>query len=250
MASGALHRTHRKDGRATALRGTHASGQTQTGIHEAPDFNTTVMLGELCIPAGRFGSSEICRRFWHFSPGFLAIAGACIPHQPPQITVTAAFIVSGILAALAFRSQQKFRRATEQNCRAAIVGYALAVMPLFVLFPTRPEPALAAAGIMAFGDGSATLVGLLAGDRKLPWNSRKSWVGTAAYVLFALPVATWIFWLGSAPHVSAEMALLCVGPAVLGSAMVESLPLPGNDNIYVGLSLATILFATNAAFVG
>ena len=94
------------------------------------------------------------------------------------------------------------------------------------------------------------LVGLLAGDRKLPWNRKKSWAGTAAFVIVALPVAMWIYWHGSEPHAPHEVALLCVGPSVLVSALVESLPFRGNDNLYVGCSLAATMIAAHGLFVG
>src|SRR5262249_6391137 len=123
-------------------------------------------------------------------------------------------------------------------------------IPLFFIFPLHPEVAMAAAGIMAFGDGSATIVGLLAGRSELPWNRKKSWAGTAAYVAVALPVATWIYWHGSQPHLPFELAFRCVGPAVFISAVVESLPLCGNDNLSVGLSLAASMTAAQGLLVG
>jgi dolichol kinase len=200
--------------------------------------------------AAQLGSNEFRRRLWHFAPGFLAIIGAAVPSPGPYITLTVVLAVSGLVTALACSCQRMFQRSREQNCRAAIVGYAVAVVPLFLIFPTHPESAFAAAVIMGFGDGSATLVGLLAGERKLPWNRKKSWAGSAAFLLTALPLATCTYWLGSTPHVSSELALLCVGPAVLGSAVVESLPLRGNDNLWVGPSVAAILVVTQAIFVG
>jgi hypothetical protein len=47
------------------------------------------------------------------------------------------------------------------------------------VFPRRLEVAAAVWGILAFGDGMASIVGMTLGRRKLPWNPRKSWAGTA-----------------------------------------------------------------------
>jgi len=190
----------------------------------------------------RLGPQEYRRRFGHFVPGVLALVGAWIPHQGPFVVVVATFVICGVLATVALYGQEMIRRPNERNCLAAILGYAAAVIPLFLVFPSQPELALAVAGIIAFGDGSATLAGLLARSRRLPWNANKSWAGTAAFIAVGLPMATLIFWHGSVPHPSPELVVLCVGPAVLVSALVESLPIPGNDNLLVGASAgATIV---------
>src|SRR4029077_11059384 len=115
-------------------------------------------------------------------------------------------------------------RAGERNCLPAILGYGITVIPMFLLFPSQPELALTVAGILAFGDGSATLVGLLVGRKKLPWNDRKSWAGVAAFIVAALPVALYIYWGTALPHISFGIALLCVVPPVLAGALVETVP--------------------------
>ena len=51
-----------------------------------------------------------------------------------------------------------------------IVLYPLAVLLLILAFYRRLEVAAAAWGILAFGDGMATVVGMAFGRRKLPWN--------------------------------------------------------------------------------
>jgi phytol kinase len=106
------------------------------------------------------------------------------------------------------------------------------------------------AGIVAFGDGSATVAGLLFGDRKLPWNRHKSWAGAAAFILMGLPLATSIYWFASASHPTVAVALLCVAPAVLIAAIVESLPIRVNDNIFVGVSSAVMMIAMQGFIVG
>ena len=77
-------------------------------------------------------------------------------------------------------------RAAEAESGGAlgIVLYPVAVLLLVLVFRRRLEVAAAAWGILAFGDGMASLVGMTLGRRKLPWNPRKSWAGTLAYLLF------------------------------------------------------------------
>ena len=62
-----------------------------------------------------------------------------------------------------------------------IAFYPLAVLLLIVAFPRRPDIAAAAWGILAFGDGMASVVGRRAGRRRLPWNREKSVEGTVAF---------------------------------------------------------------------
>lgn len=217
-----------------------------------PQFNERIALGRLQAAVTRLGTNEFRRRLWHFAPGILALMGACVPHEdtPAALFLAVTMLVCLGLALVAIRSQHTIRRPEERNCLAAILGYGAAVIPLFLLFPSQPELALTVAGIIAFGDGSATLVGLLTGTRKLPWNRKKSWAGTAAFVTAALPLATMIYCRGSLPHVSVGMAILCVGPTVVASALVESLPVGGNDNLYVGASAAATMIAMQGLVAG
>ena len=59
----------------------------------------------------------------------------------------------------------------------------------------RLEMAAALWGVLAFGDGMASLVGQALGGPRLPWNPRKSWAGFVAFVLFgALGAAVLMAW--------------------------------------------------------
>jgi phytol kinase len=198
------------------------------------------------------GPKEFRRRLWHFAPGVLALGGAVTSSLVTAPTHETLILVLCALALpmAALCCQHSIRRAGERNCLAAILGYSLIVIPMFVIFPSHRELAMTVAGIVAFGDGSATLAGLLFGDRKLPWNRRKSWAGAMAFVLVGLPLATSIYWFGSTVHPTVAAALLCVGPAVLMAALVESLPFRLNDNVFVGISAAATLIAMQGLVVG
>ena len=215
-------------------------------------FHAELRHGWLHSQIARLGPAEFRRRIWHYTPGVLALLAAAVPYYEPVpmlILLCAALFGLG-LAAVAVRHQHTICRAAERSCRTAIWGYAVAVVPLFLLFPRQPELPLTVTGIVAFGDGSATLFGLLAGKRKLPWNKKKSWFGSAAFILAALPMAMLTYWAGSIPHPSPVQAGLCVGVSVLVADFVESLPLRFNDNGYVGTSAAVTLIVMHALVVG
>jgi hypothetical protein len=59
-----------------------------------------------------------------------------------------------------------------------------------------------------------------------------------------------IYWFASPAHPTVEAALLCVAPAVLIAAVVESLPIRLNDNVFVGVAAAATLIATQGLVVG
>jgi uncharacterized protein (TIGR00297 family) len=133
----------------------------------------------------------------------------------------------------------------ERGVSIGIVLYPFSVLVLLLVFWQRLEVAAAVWGILAFGDGMASLAGKGLGGPALPWNPRKSWSGTLAYFFFggagaaALlghtllnqgAPANWPFWIAAAAA-SAAFA-----------AFIESLPLGVDDNLSVPLLTAPLLF--------
>ena len=127
-----------------------------------------------------------------------------------------------------------------------ILAYPLAVLGLILVFHDRLWMAAAGWGILAVGDGMASLVGQAIGGPRLPWNERKGWVGLAAFVVSGTAAAAFLSaWVArlpldaSAAHwprtlgVSLALALAC--------ALVESLPTTLDDNVTVPLAVALVL---------
>lgn len=200
----------------------------------------------------RLGSRELWRRFVHIGPGILPLILLPIQHRDPlspTLLGIMSFFAVG-LSALAIGRHQVFQRQGETSCLAAVLGYSVTIMTMLLLFPWQSELGLTVMGIMAFGDGPATLIGMLGGKRKLPWNPSKSWVGTIAFVACAIPMGTLIYWGDAQPGVSVTTALFCAAPAALVAAFAESLPSRINDNIRVGLAAAVTIIATHAILVG
>ncbi|HJZ13046.1 MAG TPA: hypothetical protein VJ521_12890, partial [Acidobacteriota bacterium] len=65
-----------------------------------------------------------------------------------------------------------------------ILLYPLSVLVLVLLFPNRLFIVAAAWGIMAWGDGMASVFGRRFGSKKLPWNADRSYAGSAAFLVF------------------------------------------------------------------
>ncbi|MDQ7087365.1 MAG: hypothetical protein Q9Q13_05660 [Acidobacteriota bacterium] len=76
--------------------------------------------------------------------------------------------------------------ASERGHDLGIVLYPASILALVLIFPGHLEIVAAAWGLLAFGDGMATVAGILARGRggSLPWNPQKSWVGLLAFAAF------------------------------------------------------------------
>jgi uncharacterized protein (TIGR00297 family) len=133
---------------------------------------------------------------------------------------------------------------------AGILLYPLSVLGLVLWFSTSLWMAAAIWGVLAVGDGMASLVGQAAGGPRLPWNDKKSWSGFVAFVGFGtVAAAVLIAWTARLPldlaswHAGRTVALAFA--TSLACALVESLPTTLDDNLTVPLAGAVVfpLFA-------
>jgi phytol kinase len=201
----------------------------------------------------RLGARETKRRLLHAVPGFLPFLLWTIPHDPPS-SVRFLSVISGLIVALAVIAYYQFDRVQRSAERrpdvlGAVFGYATVVLVTMLLGRQHVEIAFATLAVLAFGDGSATLGGMLFRGRQIPWNPRKTLVGTACFILVATPMAALVYW-GQAhdayeavglPRVSVGMALAGAFAAAVAGALVETLPVRTNDNIRVGATAALVL---------
>lgn len=137
------------------------------------------------------------------------------------------------------------------------LALVLAAACLFVLLTQRRLPyaslalltLLAFAGRLAFGgawvvftagDGAAALVGRPVGGPRLPWNGKKTWAGSGAFVL-AAGVALLVLLRWQERDLSwAASLLIAIGVAGFG-AVVESLNVPLDDNYSVIVAAGALL---------
>jgi uncharacterized protein (TIGR00297 family) len=136
----------------------------------------------------------------------------------------------------------------DELARGASLGmpyYTLALLVVALLFHRHPEVVAATWGLLAFGDGAATLVGLGLGRRPLPWNPHKTWLGSLAYFL-AGGVAAGLLLLWTKHHSGGDtppaFLLTVAGIAALFSAFLESLPQKLDDNLWVPPLTALLLW--------
>ena len=184
---------------------------------------------------------ELLRKIVHMGVGLIAFSLHYLTSF--WAAVLAAGAVAFNLLLLPRVGGRKLWRQAELDAGSSlgIVLYPLAVLLLILVFYQRLEVAAAAWGILAFGDGMASVAGMALGRKKLPWNPRKSWMGSLAYVLFGTAAATALLLWTPRDHAYApEFALaVCFATALLAAA-IESLPQGLDDNI--GVPLVSGLF--------
>ena len=201
---------------------------------------------------GRLEPAEWRRRAWHFAPGILPLISWLIEHEDPLSPVfklIALGVAFTIAAALLIR-RRTIERDSQERWSAAVAGYAIPGLALMLLFPAHCELAVTVLAILAFGDGSATLCGLLFRSPSLPWNPSKTWAGTIAFVAIGAPLATLSYLGESQPKAPILVAAVCATSAALVAALAESLPVRVNDNIRVGTAAAVTVVCVHGLLIG
>ena len=192
------------------------------------------------IPRG-----ELLRKIVHMAVGLIAFAVRFLGPGWSALCALAATLMN-LFVLPRVGGRRLWREAeTARGASLGIVLYPLAVLLLILCFWNRLEVAAAIWGILAFGDGMASLVGMTLGRAKLPWNPRKSWLGTAAFALFGgagcLVLLQW-----TAPGYGRAYPLafavgVCLVTAIV-AAVLESMPQGLDDNIGVPLVTGLLLY--------
>lgn len=190
--------------------------------------------------------SELLRKVTHMSMGLFAFAvGWLGPLWSAVLAATALVFNLFLLPRIGGRRLYREHELTAGSS-AGIVLYPLAVLILILVFYQKLEVAAATWGILAFGDGMASVAGMTLGRKKLPWNPRKSWAGTIAFALFGgITAAALLVWTARwtadpGGYYSWPFAFAVCGAAAILAALLESLPQGLDDNI--GVPLVSGLF--------
>ncbi len=137
-----------------------------------------------------------------------------------------------------------YRPGDRERAAHGIVFYPLAVLILIAVFPRRPDIAAAAWGILAAGDGIATLAGRAIGGQRWPWNPRKTVSGSLAFATFGAVAGVFLAWWCRAvtPEVPVIFALGVPPVAAAAAALVETIPVKLDDNLSVAATAGGVLW--------
>ena len=212
------------------------------------------------------GHSEIARQWVHIGSGLFALLLRVLNGWQATAMAAAALVFNLVL--LPHVGGRRLYRPVdhERGFPLGILLYPLAVLALTLAFPSRLDIAAAAWGILAFGDGFATLIGRqattinaeralmvsssnheqsAAPSGRLPWNSDKSIAGTLAFIVFGAFAGVALAWWvrpSIAPMPSLEFTLVAPVVAAVLAAMVETIPVRLDDNVSVPATAAGILW--------
>lgn len=187
---------------------------------------------------GRLTPQEWRRRALHTLPGFLPFILWFVYHRDPlswDCRAWLGLIIIGIGVSTAINYRRIARRGEVANS-ACILGYTIPVFLLLFAVPSKAELGLSLLAILAMGDGSATIGGLLLRGPRLPWNRSKSWAGLLSFIAVGAPYSAVIYWGEARPGVSFALALAITSSATVLAAICESVESRWDDNIRVGAS--------------
>lgn len=225
-------------------------------------------------PAASGLRGELSRKLVHVAMGGFALLLRWL--GPLEAALLAGVALLFNLLLLHRLTRRGLLRATERarGFSWGIVLYPAAVLALVLVFRERLELAAAGWALLAFGDGMATVVGLLVGGPRLPWNRDKSWAGLVAFVVYGVTTAALLLrftqaavldaarrggppaeWIGGSflddgagGSIAAPALLLLAGclAAALAAGLAESARTGVDDNVLVPLVGGGVLWMAAA----
>lgn len=185
--------------------------------------------------------SEVSRQLVHVGMGGFALLLRWLSWSEALALAAVALVFN--LFALPRIARAIYRPGDRERAAHGIVFYPLAVLILIACFPGRPDIAAAAWGILAAGDGVATLAGRAIGGPRWPWNRDKTIAGTAAFVLSSTAAGIGLaLWCRPHAGVPTTFALAGVPVAAVVAAFVETIPVTLDDNLSVAASAGATLW--------
>jgi uncharacterized protein (TIGR00297 family) len=131
---------------------------------------------------------------------------------------------------------------------SGVVLYPLAIFVLILVIPSRLDIVAAAWGILAAGDGMASIIGRRLGGPRIPWNRQKSVAGSLALFLCGGAAGAFLCWWCRPAVIPPPYWWFSIGipfVAALVAAAVETIPIRLNDNVSVPLSAAAVMWCAS-----
>ena len=197
--------------------------------------------------------SETARQIVHMSMGVFALLLRVLTWWQAALCALAALLFNAVVLPRAGGRAIIRPVDASRGYPFGILVYAVSVLLLILAFPARLDIAASAWGIMAFGDGAATLAGRRWGRHRLAWNPDKTAEGLLAFIVAGGAAAVFFAWW-TAPAITPAPALafIVVAPALaaLAAGLVETVPIALDDNISVPASAGAVLWLCSLATAG
>ncbi len=187
--------------------------------------------------------SETARQIVHMAMGGFALLLRWIPWWQAVALAVVALVFN--LVVLPRLRLGLYRPGDRERGVHGIIWYPLAVLLLVLTFPRRPDIAAAAWGILAIGDGIATLVGRAIGGPRWAWNREKTLSGSAAFAIAGAAAGAFLaWWCRPALDTPPALAFTILAPilAAAVAALVETIPVRLDDNLSVAATAGATLW--------
>lgn len=189
-------------------------------------------------------SSEDRRQMVHIAMGAWALLLRWIS-WPQAIALASAALLFNWLVLPRIGGRALYREADHaRGYPMGILLYPFVVLLLILIFHTRLDIAAAVWGVLAAGDGAATLVGRRLPRTRLPWNVEKTVAGTMGFITFGTIGSALLGWwvsgrFGTPTNFDTVQPWLVMALiATVAAALVETIPVRLDDNISVSATAA------------
>ena len=186
---------------------------------------------------------ETARQSLHIAMGGFALLLRWLPWWQAVVLAAGALVFNVVV--LPRFGHALYRPGDRERGVHGIVFYPLAVLLLLLLFPRRPDIVAAAWGILAAGDGFATLAGRAFGGPRWPWNREKTLRGSAAFAVAGAAAGVFLAWWcrpATVPAPALVFAIVAPIAAAIAAALVETIPVRLDDNLSVSLTAGGVLW--------
>ena len=176
----------------------------------------------------------------HIGVGGFALALRFLGPLEAALLAISAFVFNWqILPRVGGKSMWRAGELASGQARGILI-YPLSVLGLVLVFHNQLWMAAAIWGLLALGDGMASIVGQALRGPRLPWNHAKGWMGLIAFVLFgtlgAFGLAVW-----TKPDLDPARTFVIAVVLAFLTGMVESMDTTLDDNLTVPAAAAVIL---------
>ena len=192
--------------------------------------------------------SETMRQWVHIGFGAVALLLPFLHWY--QATILAACAIAFNISLLRKIARGRLHRPVElaHTIPVGLVLYPTSILILLLMLPARVDIVAAAWGILAAGDGAATLVGRRYGSRRWPWNRGKSVAGSAALVIAGGAAGAFLCWWCRPVIIPPPYLWFSIGApiaAALVAAAVATVPIRLEVPLSVPLTAAATLWAAS-----
>lgn len=187
------------------------------------------------VPPGEWN-----RKFVHIAVGGFALALRFLNWWQAALMAIAAFVFNWqVLPRIGGKSMWREGELAKGRARGILI-YPLSVLGLILIFHDRLWMAAAIWGLLALGDGMASIIGQALRGPALPWNASKGWMGFIAFVLFgtlgAFALALW-----TRPDLDPARTFVIMLALAFLTGLIESMDTTLDDNFTVPAAGAVIL---------